>query len=249
MCTYTIFPNTPVGPVLGFSLDDALEWANSPTFASGPFVQEPQGSIYKLSVGGGGCELEQEAKQVYPFRPETFDCQNLNEAEELLTRYGDFPDQPHHAGYIDLDTLETLAIDKTLGAIDSRRTDDGVIFDTYGGYQSVKLAKLCDQNGPLFEYYKNRMSAMTQIIDAHSDQLGIDAMWQVLLDRTPGGEVCQHADTRPKGIQFVTLATVVIAPRQGKQWIRWLKNGRPPAESDPVEYAWGPQSIDGDLSR
>lgn len=239
MCTYAIFPNTPVGPILGFNLDDSLEWAQSPTFASGPFVQDPRGSIYKLSVGGGGCELEEEPQQVFPFRPQTFDCQNLDEVEELLTRYGHFFDQPHHEAHIDLNTLETLAVDRTLGAVDSWRADDGVIFDTYGGYRSAKLAKLCDQNGPLFKYYRKRMAAMTAIIDSQRDQLGIDAMWQTLSDRTPGGEVCQHVDTRPPGIRFVTLATVVIAPRQGKQWIRWFKDRRPPAESDPVEYAWG----------
>ena len=238
MCTYAIFPNTPIGPILGFNLDDSVNWADSPTFASKPFVQPPQGAIYKLSVGGGGCELEEEPQEVFPFSPQTLDCKTLDEVEELLMRYGHFFSQPQHEGYIDLDTLQTLAVDKTLAAADCRRSEDGVIYDTYGGYQSERLVRYCDPNGPFIKYYGKRMAAMTAIIDSQRDQLGIDAMWQTLSDRTPGGEVCQHVDTRPEGIRFVTLATVVIVPQQSKQWIRWYKDGQPPAESEPVEYEW-----------
>lgn len=241
MCTYIILPKTSDGPVIGYAVDDAVEWLEA-TMESGPtpLPQYPENGIYALGTGAGVYEYELESQEIFP-RPQLDQPESLSDIEQFMKKYAHFSGQPNQSGFMDLRSLETLAGEWSVGDSDVWYPgDDGITFNTYGGCQSPKLRRYCDQSHPQWKYYDKRMSRMSQIVEDHRDRLGVDVAWKMLLDRTPGGEVCQHIDTRPPGISFVTLRNYVLAPAMGRYWVRTVAEGKAPDEVDPVEMRFDP---------
>ena len=230
-----------MGPLIGNSIDDAIEWSESPNYGNAPGTQPPAHGIWSIDVGGGNCELEEEPLITSQFRPPYGACRSLAEIEQLAVRYRQFPKyRPHHLGFIDVGRGETMVVEQTWGDAEVLRTDDGVLFDTYGGYESKRLRRYCGPDSVLVQYHDVRMDSMRRVLQEHSEKLDLDTMWKMLLSRTPGGEVCQGRDTRPEGIAMVTLQVTIRAPAIGCQWTRWYKDGRPPSEADPVEVRFEP---------
>jgi len=240
MCTYVIFPGTAVGPVIGNSIDDAMEYSLAPGFAERSHVgtQCPENRIVALGVGGASCEYEMESEEIFPYNPPIDRCASLTEIEDLLIRYAHFPKRANHIGLLDLRSGQTLGIERSLNDVDTWRSEDGIIYDTYGGCRSPKLRRLCNQDSALFRYWQRRMDSIEAAIERNRDNLGVEAMWETLLNHAPRGAVCQHADSRPKGVFLVTLSVSVLAPAIGRLWTRWLKDGRPPCQGEPdlVEF-------------
>ena len=243
MCTYVIFPQTRDGPLIGKCMDDAEEWRqvweSSESSNKSPSLQCPDNMIYAEGVGGGVYEYELESEEIC-VRPGLDKDAGLDAIERYSKKYAHFLSSPGHGGYIDLRTGETMMQERSLDDVDVWRPDDGIAYDTYGGCRSPKLRRLCDQDSPLFTYHEKRMAATAQVIDRHRDQLGVDVMWQVLLGRTPGGELCQHADTRPPNIHFITMWVTLLAPALGRFWTRCVSGGKAPDEVDAVEQQFKP---------
>lgn len=230
-----------MGPLIGNCIDDAIEWSKSPNYGKSPGTDPPTHGIWSIDVGGGSCELEEEPAITSNFRPPAGACKSLADVERLLIRYRQFPKyRPHHLGFIDVRSGETMVVEQTWGDAEVLRTDDGVLFDTYGGYESKRLREFCEPDSVMVRYHDIRMASMRQVLDEHRGEPDLDAMWQMLLSRTVGGEVCQGRDTRPDGIFMITLQVTIRAPAIGRQWTRWYKDGRPPSEAQPVEVQFEP---------
>ena len=241
MCTFVIFPDTPVGPVIGNCHDDAGEWVHSPDFYMDRHIRPyPANGIFETGTGGGVFDYESEPQEVFPLPDLLKNCHNIDEAEEITLRYAPFLTHPGQGGFLDLRTGETLSVERSWGDADAWRTDDGIIYDTYGGCTSPKLQKLCNMEAPLFRYYQTRMAAMKETIEQNRHQLGVETMWKVLMSHTPGGAVCQHPDTRPEGVAFTTLSVYVTAPALGRLWNRFARDGQPPCKDEPTEIQFEP---------
>ena len=241
MCTLAIFPKTADGPVMAFGLDDAVDWLENYRDPPAPVPpSQPENGIFGLGTGGASYDYELESAVPFP-RPIPNGPASLADIEQFMKKYAHFASQPGQRAWLDLRSGETLAGEWSVGDSDVWYPgDDGVTFNTYGGCQSPKLRRLCDPKSPQFVYYEKRMATMSRIIDEHRDNLGVDVMWKVMLSREPGGEVCQHIDTRPPGIHFITFQIYVIAPALGRYWVRRVTEGKAPDEVDPIEVRFDP---------
>jgi len=240
MCTFAIFPRTKVGPVMGFCLDDAPEYADAPGFETTSAPGLPANGIYVMEAGGAVYDHEQEPEEIFRFEPQFEQCRTIDEVEQLLVRYRHFPKRrPRQVGFLDLDTGETLLAEQSWSDAAAWRPINGVAFNTSRGPETPRLRELCDQQHVQFKCHDIRMASMCQAL-ASGAELDVDLMWRMFLRHEHDGAVCQHKDTRPQGIFPITLKMWVMAPALGKLWVRRYKGGRPPCQDDPLEIAFEP---------
>ena len=245
MCTFAIFPQTKVGPVIGFCLDDAPEHADAPAFATPRVPACPANGIYATDAGGAVYDYEQEPMQTFPFEPSIGRCKNLADVEKLLMRYRHFPKRrPRQVGFLDIKTGETLLVEQSLSDAAAWRPADGVAFNTSRGPETPRLRELCDPQHVQFKCHDVRMASMRQALAA-GGELSVDTMWRMFLCHEYDGAVCQHKDTRPPGIYPITWKMWVMAPALGKLWVRFYKAGRPPCQDEPVEVTFDPWPCKG----
>jgi len=241
MCTFAIFPDTKVGPVIGFCMDDAVDYADAPGFGTLKAPRCPANGIYRTEAGGGAYDYETESQQIFPFEPPVGKCQNLDDVERLLMRYRHFPKRrPRHVGFIDLNTRQTLLAEQSWSDAHVWRTADGVAFNTSGGPETPQLRKLCDPQNVRFKRHDVRMASMCRALKDSQNELSVETMWRMFLGHEYEGAVCQHEDTRPPGVYPITLMMWVMTPALGKLWVRFYTDGRPPCKSEPTEISFDP---------
>ena len=239
MCTFAIFPNTNVGPVIGFCMDDAPEYADAPGFGTPKAPTCPANGIYRTEAGGAAYDYEEEPEQIFPFEPGIGQCRNLDEVEQLIMRYRHFPKRrPRQVGFLDLKTGEMLLAEQSWSDAHVWRPADDVAFNTSGGPETPHLRKLCDPQNVRFKRHDIRMASMRRALKDSRGELSVETMWRMFLGHEYQGAVCQHKDTRPPGINPITLMMWVMAPALGKLWVRFYRDGRPPCQDEPAEVSF-----------
>ena len=247
MCTYVFFSDSDVGPLIGGNFDDAAHWITQPQKWTQHYTlpELPASGLYVHHVGGSPCDLEEEPAEPFPFVPKYERARNLDQAEQWVHQYKHFAKGPYQAGIMDLRSGEILQIEHSLGDGDARRVTNGVAFDTYGGNWSAKLRDLTSVDHPLRHYYNARIGYIERTIAASRSTLNVEVMWDVLMGHDPQGPVCQHEDSCPDGVNFITLCGTVLAPLLGRYWVRHIQDGKPPCQSPVKEFTFEPWTYAG----
>lgn len=262
-CSEFYFVETPQGPLLGKGWDDTPVWYREQDFPVSPPPQEltllrqkgVRGYSYVYTVnevglcyeqGGGAMYEREEDREEILFPAPVVDillrrCATVDQAVGLLTRYNIYWGP---CNSVVGDAEGRIAIfEKSKYSFGLRRYDGTFAVTTYGGCDDPKMRSLCNVDSPLFHWYERRVQVMREVVEADWPNLSLDTYWRSVLHHDPIAPGCQHEETRPQGVDLITMGCFATLPREERAFSRVVVR-----EGNRFRYACTAQPVESTFS-